>query len=137
VASTPRSHRSGSEARQRAGVIGFRANAAERAELEAAAERVGLTLGSYIRARALAKPATRATRRPTVEQAALAQLLAQLGKCGSNLNQMARVLNSGGDVPRDIPEALADFRAACADIMRALGREPHPSAVTDERRGAA
>lgn len=125
AAAEKRQHRSGSEARQRTGIIGFRATAAERAEIEAAAERVGLSLGSYIRACTLAKPATRATRRPPVERAALAQLLAQLGKCGSNLNQIARVLNSGGDEPEGIPAAIGDFRAACADIMRTLGKVPH------------
>jgi hypothetical protein len=89
-------------------------------------------------------PMTRATRRPSIERTALAHLLAQLGKCGSNLNQIARGLNSGGDVPSDIPAALADFRAACAAIMRTLGRVPSsavPMVVTDSaseaERGAA
>ena len=69
-------------------------------------------------------PEMPATRRPPVERATLAAILAQLGKCGSNLNQIARQLNSGGDldVPR-IEEAVADFRAACALCASALG---HP-----------
>jgi hypothetical protein len=35
----------------------------ERAQIESAAERAGLTVGSYVRSRALAKPTTRAVRR--------------------------------------------------------------------------
>jgi hypothetical protein len=61
-------------------------------------------------------------RRPPVERAALAQLLAQLGKCGSNLNQIARVLNSGGNTPEGIPDAIDAMRAAAAEIMRTLGK---------------
>jgi hypothetical protein len=121
IACQPRK-RSGSENRQRGGFIGFRATAAERAELDALAERAGLSLSSYVRGCALSAPTTRAVRRPTVERAALSQILAQLGKCGSNLNQIARVLNSGGDEPYDIADAVAEFRAACGAVMGAMGK---------------
>ncbi len=113
---------SGSEKRQRAGVVNFRASDSERAELEAHAERAGLSIGSYIRSRTLAEPTTRAVRKPSVERAALSLILAQLGKCGSNLNQIARVLNSGGDEPGDLLAAVDEFRAACAAVMRAMGK---------------
>jgi hypothetical protein len=119
-----RIHRSGSETRQRSLVARMRCTAGEYAQLEAAAERAGLTLGAFMRQQCLGTAGPRAVRRPPVERAALAQLLAQLGKCGSNLNQMARVLNSGGQETADIPAAIADFRAICAAIMRALGRDP-------------
>jgi hypothetical protein len=100
----------------------MRCTQAEFAQLEAAAERAGLPVGAFMRQQCLGAPGPRAARRPPVERAALAQLLAQLGKCGSNLNQIARVLNSGGDEPEDIPAAITEFRAVCAEIMRALGR---------------
>jgi len=100
----------------------MRLTAGERAALEEAAARVGLTAAAYVRAKCIGTPTDRASRRPTVERAALAQMLAQLGKCGSNLNQIARVLNSTASAPHDIPAALDDFRAACAAIMRALGK---------------
>ncbi len=115
--------RSGSEKRQRPHVGRMRCTPAEYAQLEAAAERAGLTIGAFMRAQCLGTAGPRAARRPPVERAALAQLLAQLGKCGSNLNQIARVLNSGGEEPAELPAAIADFRTVCADIMRALGRE--------------
>jgi hypothetical protein len=117
--------RSGSETRKRAGIIGFRATAAERATIEAAAERAGLTPSSYIRGTVLAKPETRSTRRPTIEHEALAQLLAQLGRISGNVYQISRKLNFGEQVTADVPSVLAEVKAAGAAIMRALGREHH------------
>jgi hypothetical protein len=116
-------HRSGSETRQRGGIIGFRATAAERAEIEAAAERSGLTPSSYIRATVLAAPQTRSRRRPSIEREALAQLLAQLGRISGNVYQISRSLNFRDPVAADIPSVLAEVKAAGAAIMHALGRE--------------
>lgn len=99
--------RSGSETRQRGGVIPFRVSATERAEIEAAADRAGLTLGSYVRARILTRPTTRATRSPPTNKAALARLLGEIGRVGSNINQIARQLNSGRDADEIADLALA------------------------------
>jgi hypothetical protein len=123
----PKKKRTGTETRQRGGFIGFRATIGERAELDALADRAGLSLSSYVRGRALSAPATRAVRRPTVERAALSQILAQLGKCGGNLNQIARVLNSGGNVPGDLAIAIDEFRVACRLVMEAMGKRPGQS----------
>src|ERR1700687_4508117 len=82
-----RKKRGGSEKRERNPIIGFRATDGERAQIEASAPRAGLTVGSYVRSRALGKPTTRAVRRPTVETAQLAQLLGDAGRrgwCGSS-----------------------------------------------------
>jgi hypothetical protein len=122
--SEERTARSGTETRQRNSIIGFRATAGERAELEAAAERSGLSLGSYIRAAVLQSPKTRSRRRPTIQQEALARLLAQLGRVGGNVHQISRKLNFNEPVAADIPSVLAEVKAAGAAIMRALGREP-------------
>lgn len=70
-----KTQRSGSEKRKRHAKIGFRATAEEQARVEANADRAGLTVGSYLRSRALAKPTTRAVRRAPVETAQLAHLL--------------------------------------------------------------
>jgi len=114
--------RSGTETRRRVHRPAMRCTPGEYAQLAVAAERAGLTVGAFMRQQCLGTAGPRATRRPPVERAALAQILAQMGKCGSNLNQIARVLNSSGDAPLGIPDAIADFRAVCAEIMRALGR---------------
>lgn len=98
--------RSGSETRRKQQRITFRLSPGEQAEIEAAADRAGLTLGSYVRARVLAQPTTRAVRRPPANKAALARLLGEAGRIGSNVNQMARQLNSGRDAA-----ALADLAA--------------------------
>ncbi len=116
-------NRSGSETRRRSSIIGFRATDAERAEIEAAAERAGLTVGSYVRATMLSAPQTRATRRPSIEREVLAQLLAQLGRIGGNIHQISKALNFRESVMADIPSVLAEVKAAGAAIMAALGRE--------------
>lgn len=120
-----RKTRSGSQRRQRAKLAGMACTAEERAQLEAAAERAGLTVSAYMRHQCLGTPGPRAVRRPPVERAALAQLLAQLGKVGSNLNQIARALNSDRQVlPSDIGEAVAEVRAAALAISATLRGAP-------------
>lgn len=122
-ASTRKVKKSGSENRQRGGIIGLRVSAAERAELEEAAERAGLTLGSYIRAKVLAAPKTRAVRRPPIEKKLLAQLLGQLGKAGGNIHQIVKHMNFGAGVMHDeLRAALASFEEAAASIMDVMGR---------------
>lgn len=115
----PLSHRSrsGSETRQKETIIGFRAKADERARLEGAATERGLTLSSYVRESVLDAPRTRSRRRPLADVAALSALYAQLAKSGSNLNQIAKQLNSG---ERVLTERIDKTLAAHWDIIRAL-----------------
>ena len=106
-----------SETRQKGRVLSIRVSEAERHDVEALAERAGLTVGSFVRSQILSMPTTRAVRRPVAEVKLLTALLGQLQKVGSNINQIARRVNSG-DTPLsgDISEALA----ACRQIaMRA------------------
>lgn len=119
-APAPRKGRSGSQKRQRAKLAGMACTPEERAQLEAAAERAGMTLSSYMRLKCFGTAGPRAMRRPPVERAALAQLLAQLGKCGSNLNQIARALNRGREEPPYTDDAIREFRQTCDEIMRTL-----------------
>ena len=101
--------------------MGFRANDEERAQIEAAAARAGLTPGSYIRARTLAKPTTRAVRRPPIETAQLAQLLGLLGTIGGTI----RVLSEKQGVPaEEVQQTSAVFREAAAAILEAMGKRP-------------
>jgi hypothetical protein len=120
--------RSGSETRKRGPIIGFRATDAERAEIEAAAQRVGLTVGSYVRSRALARPTTRAVRRPPVETRQLAQLLGMLGAASGGIQAIARKHAGAESVSaEEIAAALASMRAAAGAILQALGRRPAPA----------
>jgi len=118
--------RSGSETRKRGPIIGFRASDDERARIKAAADRAGLTVGSYVRSRALEKPTTRAVRRPPVEAAQLARLLGHLGVIGGAVTTLMEQRGNGVAVsPSDITETLTAFRQAASVIMQALGRRPH------------
>lgn len=87
-----------SENRQRRARFELRLLPVERDEIAALAEREGVTIGTYMRSRALATPTTKAKRRPTIEVTVLNQLLAELSKEASNLNQLAKKANSG-DMP--------------------------------------
>jgi hypothetical protein len=118
------SRRSGSETRRRGDIIPFRATPAERAELEAGAERAGLTLGSYIRGRLFAAPETRARRRPTIERELATQAVALLGRCSGSLYQIARRLNFGDvEYADQVPAALAEVKHAVAVVLAAAGYE--------------
>lgn len=115
--------RSGSATRRKYKNLTIRLSPEDRAEIEAEAERIGLTLGSYGRARLVPKTRIRATRRPTVEVAVLAQLMGQVGKVGGNLHQLVKRINFGEAVGRqEIDAAIADWRAIAAAIQRVLGK---------------
>lgn len=120
------SSKSGSETRQRTKVLQVRLTVPEFAEIMAQAEKAGLTAPSYARSILLSAPAPRARRRPTIEAEAVGRLLGELGKVGSNLNQIAHHLNAGrGEVSPDaLAAALRDVSDLRAAIMEALGRKP-------------
>lgn len=124
AAPVARKARSGSETRQRPARPAMRCSAAELAQLEQRAERAGMTVGAYMRHQCLGEAGPRAVRRPPVERKALAQLLGQLGKCGSNVNQIARALNSDREILHDVPETLAEIRKAALAISATLRGKP-------------
>ena len=116
---------SGTEKRVRRINFPIRLSAEERAVIDAAAERAGLTTSSYARQVLLGAPAPRQVRRPPVERRELARLLGELGKIGGNLNQLARAANQGLVVyDNEIAVALAGLRVLRDAILKALGREP-------------
>jgi hypothetical protein len=115
--------RSGSEKRNRQPIIGFRASAEERACIQADADRVGLTVSSYVRSRSLKKPTTRAVRRAPVETAQLAQLLGLLGAASGELHRIEKTFTTGNALAdTDTRAALTSVREAAAAIMQALGK---------------
>ena len=95
----------------------------------AAAQQAGLSLADYIHSRLGGKPGPRARRNPGADAVLLAKVLAQMGKAGSNLNQIARQMNDYEF--EGIPElqalqaeheaVLAEHRTVCAAILAALG----------------
>jgi uncharacterized protein (DUF1778 family) len=115
--------RSGTEKRLKQHRITFRLADSEHAQLVAAAEREGQTLGTYIRSRVLVAPTTRARRRPVVEVQAITRLQGEMNKVGSNIYQLTRRINFG-ETPEsnDIRAAFAGYKEVIAAIMAALGR---------------
>lgn len=116
---------SGTEKRQRDATLTIRLTPEERAAIDAAADRAGLTAGSHARQVLLGAPAPRQVRRPPVERKELARLLGELGKVGSNLNQLARETNEG-EPPhyQEVLAVLASLLPVRDAILIALGREP-------------
>ncbi len=116
---------SGSNTRVRKNILTLRLSADERAAIDASAERSGLAIGSYAREVLLEAPSPRAVRRPPIERRELGRLLGELGKVGSNLNQIAKSLHTGilvyeVEIQREL-DGLAAVREA---ILKALGRDP-------------
>lgn len=117
--------------RQRRLRITVRVSRTERAALDAAAERSALTLSAYARAILTSAKPLPAARRPPVEAALLARVLGQLGKIGSNLNQIAHAANSIASgvslMPfseRELLRSLAELRTIRPQLLAALGRAP-------------
>ena len=105
--------------------ISVRCTVGERVLIDTAAGRAGLTIGAYLRTLAVGKAGPRAKRRPPVERAELARLLGELGKIGSNVNQMAHAYNGRGRTP-ELDELMAlrrEVERIRDALMAALGRD--------------
>lgn len=105
--------------------VSVRCTADERLLIDTAAARAGLTIGAYLRTLAFGKAGPRAKRRPPIERVELARLLGELGKIGSNVNQIAHAYNSRGRTPElgelvALKRAIEQVRDA---LMTALGRD--------------
>jgi hypothetical protein len=91
----PPKSRSGTETRQVTKVVGTRCSDEDLAKIDKAASDAGLSRADYVRRQILETPSkVRSIRRPSIEVKAVAGLTAQLGKIGSNLNQIAHDLNT-------------------------------------------
>ena len=117
---------SGSETRRRQQIVKVRCTDDEAAQLAAVARRQGKTISSCVRDTLIAGalPAPRPRRRtPAADERDLARILGQLGKWGSNLNQLAHQANMDEPVKPFQFEELADqVRTASRAVLEALGR---------------
>ena len=105
--------------------ITIRLSKEERALLDDRAARAGLMCGSYVRRAALGGSPPRQVRRPPIERAELARLLGHLGHIGSNINQIARVLNGGSEADlHALDDGLAALMTMRDAVLHALGRDP-------------
>lgn len=112
----PLSHRprTGSDTRKKQRVVTFRVTDEEHAVIRQNAGR--LTVGTYLRDCAIKTPVTARRQRPLADVAALSKLIAELGRFGSNLNQIARAVHLG-----ELAEAraLVDMRDAVLKTLKA------------------
>ncbi|MFC3170465.1 MobC family plasmid mobilization relaxosome protein [Paracoccus fontiphilus] len=96
-----------------------RMTAAERASIEARAAAAGLSPSEFAR-RAIAGAKIMA---PANDRAAIPpMLIAELGRIGNNLNQIAHAAHLGRDLPGMAEVALAEVRALVAAITERLDR---------------
>lgn len=108
-----------SQTRKRAKVLQVRLSPEEVAPIAAAAQVAGLSLSGYARQVLLGQPTPRTQRAaPSADVQALARLLGQLGKVGSNLNQLAKLVHHGQ--PVELAQTLAEVRAAAEQVRQAL-----------------
>ncbi len=123
-AASPQRQRSGSETRQRTKDVRIRLTPEEYDALVSASSKAALTLGSYARRVLLKAEPPRQARRPPVERAELAKLLGQVGRIGSNLNQLARHANAEGrmTIEAELEAEIAELRQVRALLLALLGR---------------
>ena len=108
-------------------LIGVRVDDDELERLSAAADIRNTTPASYLREQGLEAPPPRQARRLSADTVILGRVLAEMGHIGSNVNQIARVLNARGDVAmHDINEAMQEVTGLSRVIRTALGRKPRP-----------
>ena len=88
--------------------ISFRLSDDEYEHLSIVCEALGITYSQYLRRAALTVRIDRPVVQITLDKNTTQKLTAQLGKIGSNLNQIARKLNSGDDGNQKILDAIAD-----------------------------
>lgn len=94
--------------------------------MQAGADSVGMSLAGFLAysGMAMARDQSRTAAAIATERDVLTELFAmrrQLGWAGSNLNQAAKALNSGGDVPH-LAEVLADIQRAANAVKTAADR---------------
>lgn len=95
----------------------------------AKAAQSGLTIAAYARAAMLGDAGPRAKARLPVDATLLRQVLAQHGRYGNNMNQIAYVLNAEGShkvLEADFRLALKEWGEIRDMILEALGRYPKP-----------
>ena len=121
--------RSGSETRKRSLRLSVRFNDQEASAVRQTAQATGQSVGSLIRQAALNAAPTRA---PALDRQLAAKLLGQLGKIGSNLNQLAKEAHLGRYRADSIELNLRDLTELRLPLLQALGREPahdHPQSL--------
>jgi hypothetical protein len=116
--------RTGSETRQRTNPRSIRFTQEEDAVITAMEAKSGLKFAALVRHALFNVDPPRATRKPGIDLQLAAQVLAQLGKIGSNINQLAHYAHLGKFRSAEIDMALRDLLELRIACLKALGQEP-------------
>jgi hypothetical protein len=87
-------------------MLRLRITEAEKKSLQTASENAGLSISDFVRTKTIA--AAPVHRKATPERAALIKGLAGLGKIGSNINQMAKVMNRLQNEVMPLPNTIIE-----------------------------
>jgi hypothetical protein len=111
------------DARKR--LIHLRCTDHEHAAIKAVADDAGFSVGAFLRLLALGDAGPRAVRRPPVERAELVRILGELGKIGSNINQIAKAIHTTANLPSwsELAEIKFDIAAMRGVLLKALGHD--------------
>jgi len=108
----------------------FRVTADERKDLLARAASAGMTYSDYVRSRLLGSK--QHTKKATPLREAIIRLMAELGKSGSNLNQISRALNrmsdereDYGDTIKFVEQAANEHQTILVQLDRILEEHGH------------
>jgi hypothetical protein len=117
-----------SEKRQRGVVKGIRFLDEEFNAAAANASAAGMTFGAFVRAAATGSAGPRAQRRLAPDATLMRQVLAQLGKYGNNMNQIAYQLNAHGEsgLAAEFQHALKEWGEIRDSMLTALGKDISP-----------
>ena len=109
--------------------VNFRLSEEEAAKVMQAAENAGLSLSAYVKTLAVSSK----VKPMVIDREQGKQLIAALGKMGSNLNQIAKVANQGGGVDAD---ALARLHEDIGDFWAYILDGKKPQRESEPRRSA-
>ena len=110
-----------SENRQRTERVIFRLTSEERKNFEMRCQSSGVSKSDYFRQCCLESKPLRKRKSPSVEVQALLKLIGQLGKTGSNLNQIAKAYNLGYLQANDeLDIALIEHRELLSKVRKIL-----------------
>jgi hypothetical protein len=128
--------RSGSQKRRLTDQIKVACTPEQKAKVQAIASKRGHSASALCLNTLLGTPLTPAVRSPTANAKAIALVLGQLGKIGSNINQIAYHLNAGrpGDrMEGTIEEALRDLMEMRLACLQCLGFERNRKVRANEK----
>lgn len=109
--------------------VNIRLSADEAAKLDDLLEQAGVSAAGYMKAATFNRPLSNARPRLDVDATLLRQILGQLGKLGSNANQIARAANMANlNTFREVQQSLATIEghlsAMRSELLSALHIEP-------------